>query len=90
MALRNKISKILNIHPFSFIICKLNDAGYSADTYAITITGVDAENVETPVSNAISITVQQYINQCGYISDGYSAVTVNVSDRIGISRSVQQ
>ena len=28
MALRNKISKILGIHPFSFIICKLNDAGY--------------------------------------------------------------
>ena len=25
MALRNKISKILNIHPFSFIICKLNE-----------------------------------------------------------------
>ena len=28
MALRNKISQILGIHPFSFIICKLNQKGF--------------------------------------------------------------
>ena len=27
MALRNKISKIFNIHPFSFVVCKLDDHG---------------------------------------------------------------
>ena len=27
MALRNKISKILDVHPFSFVICKLNSKG---------------------------------------------------------------
>ena len=27
MAMRNKISKIFNIHPFSFVICKLDDQG---------------------------------------------------------------
>ena len=27
MALRNKISKIFNIHPFSFVVCKLDDKG---------------------------------------------------------------
>ena len=27
MALRNKISKILNVHPFSFVICKLDSTG---------------------------------------------------------------
>ena len=27
MALRNRISKILNVHPFSFVICKLDEEG---------------------------------------------------------------
>ena len=27
MALRNKISKIFNIHPFSFVVCKLDETG---------------------------------------------------------------
>ncbi|MCR5703147.1 MAG: CotH kinase family protein, partial [Eubacterium sp.] len=54
-----------------FTVDELNDAGYSADTYAITITGVDAENVETPVSNAISITVPATAGTNGDIAQIY-------------------
>ncbi|MCR5737931.1 MAG: CotH kinase family protein [Eubacterium sp.] len=54
-----------------FTVAELNDAGYSADTYAITITGVDAEDVETPVSNSVSVSVPATAGTNGDIAQIY-------------------
>lgn len=52
MALRNKISKILNIHPFSFVICKLDSVGnikyYANFTQKISTTSTSKINNEKP------------------------------------------
>ena len=52
MALRNKISKILNVHPFSFVICKLDSVGnikyYANFTQKISATSMSKINNEKP------------------------------------------
>ena len=52
MALRNKISKILNVHPFSFVICKLEGAGnikyYANFTQKISTTLISKDNNGKP------------------------------------------
>ena len=52
MALRNKISKILNIHPFSFVICKLDNIGnikyYANFTQKISTTSISPIKNERP------------------------------------------